>query len=81
MPILPFLILLQLERELINFKTMAVIKYKDSNGNYQEVVGVTVKQYVKSPSYDSSSKRITFPAEAMFDYDATNKRITISGNS
>lgn len=60
---------------------MAVIKYKDSNGDYQEVVGVTVKQYVKSPSYDSTNKRITFPAEAMFSYDSTNKRITISGNS
>ena len=60
---------------------MAVLKYKDSSGNYQEVVGVTVKQYVKSPTYDSTNKRITFPAEAMFSYDSTNKRITISGNS
>ena len=40
-----------------------------------------VKDYVdavKAPSYDSTNKRLTFPATASFSYQSANKRIIIS---
>lgn len=33
---------------------------------------------MRSPSYDATNKRITFPATAAVSYDAANKRITLS---
>lgn len=33
---------------------------------------------MRSPQYDATNKRYTFPANATFDYDSTEKRIILS---
>ena len=54
---------------------------KTVNGQTSDVVQVYTKPQIdamRSPTYDPTNKRITFPATAAFSYDSANKRITIS---
>ena len=65
----------------VNYNSQTGYLEKTKNGVTSNIVPVYTKAQIdamRSPTYDPTNKRITFPATAAFTYDSENSRIVIS---